>query len=89
MNRTIRRLMMLFLGVFALSTAAVVVYQVGWAAPGQRCEAEGNWWDWRGRTCARPVLISDITGRVIDNPKQREAAKAAAAKARGAGPPAP
>lgn len=89
MNRTIKRLMLIFLSAFALSTVGVIVYQVGWVIPGRRCEAKGDWWDWRGRTCAHPVLISDITGRVIDNDEQRKAAKAAAAKARGEAPPAP
>jgi len=88
MNRTIKRLMLIFVGAFALSTVAVIVYQVGWVIPGQRCESNGDWWDWRGRTCAHPVLISDITGRVIDNDAQRKAAKAAAAKARGEAVPA-
>ena len=84
MNRTIKRLMLIFVGVFALSLVAVTVYQVGWAMPGQACEARGDWWDWRGRTCARPVLISDITGRVIDTPEQRKAAKQHAAKVKAA-----
>ena len=84
MNRTIKRLMLIFVGAFALATIGVVVYQVGWAVPGQACETRGDWWDWRSRTCARPVLISDITGRVIDSPQQRKAAKEAAAKARAA-----
>lgn len=84
MNRTIKRLMMIFVGAFALSAAGVVVYQVVWAMPGQRCEAQGDWWDWRGRTCAHPVLISDITGRVIGNDEQRQAAKENAARTKAA-----
>ena len=89
MNRTIKRLMLIFAGAFAVSVVGVVVYQVGWAMPGQACEARGDWWDLRGRTCARPVLISDITGRVIDTPEQRAAAKEHAAKVRAAATPAP
>ena len=80
MNRTIKRLMMLFLGVFAISVVGVVAYQVVWAMPGQACEEQGHWWDWRERVCARPVLISDITGRVIDTPAARAAAKQNAAR---------
>jgi len=82
------RLKLLFLGVFALSSAGVFVYHVGWVWPRNACEARGDWWDWRTRTCAHPILISDITGRVIDNGQVRAQAKAAAAKARSAAPPA-
>nr|QQZ50166.1 hypothetical protein JKL49_27155 [Phenylobacterium glaciei] len=67
--------MLIFVSAFALSVVAVVVYQVGWVIPGQACESKGDWWDWRGRTCAHPVLISDITGRVINNDDQRKAAR--------------
>ena len=87
MNRTIKRLMLIFVGAFALSVVGVVIYQVGWVMPGQACESKGDWWDWRGRTCAHPVLISDITGRVIDTPDQRKAAKAHAAEVRAAARP--
>jgi len=72
----INRLKLLFLGVFALSSAGVFVYHAVWVWPRQACEAKGDWWDWRGRTCAHPVLISDITGRPIK--EKRDAAKAAA-----------
>ena len=76
MNRTINRMMLIFLGVFLISAAVVVVYQYVWVIPGQTCESSGDWWDWRQRTCAHPVLISDITGRVIINDKALAAAKA-------------
>ena len=85
MNRTIDRLKLIFLAVFAISSVGAFVYHIGWVWPGQKCEAAGDWWDWRSRTCARPVLISDITGRVIQNDEARNAAKADAAKARSAG----
>jgi hypothetical protein len=85
MNRTIDRLKLIFLAVFAISSVGAFVYHIGWVWPGQKCEAAGDWWDWRSRTCARPVLISDITGRVIQNDEARKAAKADAAKARAAG----
>lgn len=85
MNRTIDRLKLIFLAVFAITSAGAFVYHIGWVWPEQKCEAAGDWWDWRSRTCARPVLISDITGRVIKNDETRNAAKADAAKARAAG----
>lgn len=82
MNRTIDRLKLIFLGLFALLSAGALVYHVGWVWPGKKCEAAGDWWDWRTRTCAQPILISDITGRPIVNKASRDAAKADAAKAR-------
>ncbi|HEY9235734.1 MULTISPECIES: hypothetical protein [Phenylobacterium] len=82
MNRTIDRLKLIFLGLFAVMSAGVFVYHVGWVWPGQKCEEAGDWWDWRSRTCAHPILISDITGRVIKDNATREAAEAQAAKAR-------
>jgi hypothetical protein len=82
MNRTITRLKLIFLSVFAILSVGTFVYHIFWAWPGQKCEAAGDWWDWRSRTCARPLLISDITGRVIKDNTTHEAAKAHAAKAR-------
>lgn len=84
MNRTIDRLKLIFLAAFAILSAGTFAYHIGWVWPGQKCEEAGDWWDWRSRTCASPVLISDITGRVIKNDETRNAAKADAAKARAA-----
>ncbi|WP_374471486.1 hypothetical protein [Phenylobacterium sp.] len=77
MNRTIPRLMLIFLGVFAILSVGVVVYQVGWVIPGKRCAEAKKWWDPDERVCATPVLISDITGRTIQD-KQAEAEARAA-----------
>lgn len=85
MNRTIDRLKLIFLGLFAVLSVGALVYHIGWVWPGQKCEAAGDWWDWRSRTCARPILISDITGRVIKDDASRAAAEAEAAKARAKG----
>jgi len=82
MNRTIDRLKLIFLGLFAVMSAGVFVYHVFWVWPGDKCEAAGDWWDGRTRTCAKPILISDITGRVIKDEATRKAAKADAAKSR-------
>lgn len=82
MTRIIDRLKLIFLGLFVILSAGTLVYHVGWAWPGQKCEEAGDWWDWRSRTCARPILISDITGRVIKDDKTRAAAEADAQKAR-------
>lgn len=77
MNPTIERLQLVFLAAFAVLVVGVVVWQVGWAVPQKRCESAHKWWDPAGRVCAQPVLISDITGRTIED-KQAEAAATAA-----------
>jgi hypothetical protein len=77
MNRTIDRLKLIFLGIFALANVGILVWQVGWAWPEQKCTEAKKWWDGSQRVCAQPILISDITGRVIADPQARaEAMKA-------------
>jgi hypothetical protein len=73
MNPTVERLKLIFLGVFAVLLVGIVVLQVGWIWPRQACEKDHKWWDNSQRVCAQPVLISDITGRTIQD-KQAEAA---------------
>ncbi|RAK59186.1 hypothetical protein DJ021_04910 [Phenylobacterium hankyongense] len=73
MNPTVERLKLIFLGVFAVMLVAIMVWQVGWIWPRQACEKDHKWWDNSQRVCAQPVLISDITGRTIQD-KQAEAA---------------
>jgi len=83
MSRIINRLKLVFLGVFAVLTAGVFGYHAYFVWPGERCEAKGRWWDPETRICARPVLISDITGRTLPEKKAAEARAAAAAAAEG------
>jgi hypothetical protein len=71
MNPTLERLKLIFLGLFAVLTVAMMIWQVGWIWPRQACEKEHRWWDDSQRACAQPVLISDITGRVIADPQAR------------------
>ncbi|HEY8573160.1 hypothetical protein [Phenylobacterium sp.] len=77
MNPTINRMTLVFLGVFVVAVIGVGVWTVGWAIPAKRCESNHKWWDHAQRVCATPVLISDITGRTIQD-KQAEAAARAA-----------
>lgn len=77
MNRNIARLMAAFLVIFAVGSIGSIVYQVMWANPAEACEKARKWWDAKHRVCATPVLISDITGRTIQD-KQAEAAARAA-----------
>jgi hypothetical protein len=80
MYRLIDRIKLLFLAIFAAVTAAMLIYHFGWVRPAQKCEVEQHkWWDPAGRVCATPVLISDITGRTIED----KAAEAEALKAIG------
>ena len=85
MNPTIDRLKVIFLGIFAVANLGILVWTVGWAWPEERCLGNHTWWDATARVCAQPVLTSDITGRMITDPK----ARAEALKAIGRGPPPP
>ncbi|MFN3816288.1 hypothetical protein [Brevundimonas sp.] len=63
MYLSFKRLGFLFLIVFAVLLIGVVIFRVFWTAPGDRCEADGGWYDIQTRTCATPIYIPDITGR--------------------------
>ena len=77
MNPILERLKIIFLTAFVALTAALLIWQVGWLWPQQKCEKAHRWWDNSQRICAQPVLISDITGRVIADPQAHaEALKA-------------
>ena len=76
MNPVIDRLKIFFLGLFLVISTGILVVHYVWVWPGQQCEAAHNWWDWRTRTCAHPIPISDLTGRIIKDDASRDAAKA-------------
>jgi hypothetical protein len=84
MNPNIERLKLIFLGLFAVICAIVIVWQIVWIVPEHRCEKAHKWWDNGQRVCATPVLISDITGRTIQDKEAAAAARAAIGR-----PPAP
>jgi len=71
MNPVIDRLKLIFLGVFLVINAGVAVWEFGWQLPRQNCEKAGKWWDNADRLCGVPILTSDITGRMIDNPQAK------------------
>lgn len=58
-----KRLAFLFLAVFAVLVACIIVFHIYWKEPGERCEAQGGWYDIEARVCATPIYIPDITGR--------------------------
>jgi hypothetical protein len=83
MPNWVNRLKLIFLVAFGALSAAAVIYHFYWLRPAQRCEIEERkWWDAQRRVCATPILISDITGRTI----QDKAAEAQARKAIGRAP---
>jgi hypothetical protein len=53
----------MFISAFAFSCAAVVLYQVYYIIPRDRCEAAGHWWDPQSRICGVPITLSTLTGR--------------------------
>jgi len=71
MHRTFERLKVIFLATFAILVTATFIWQVGWIWPRENCEKAHKWWDNSQRVCAQPILISDITGRVIAGPRAR------------------
>jgi hypothetical protein len=81
MNPTIERLKLIFLGIFAVANVGILIWQVGWAWPEQKCTEARKWWDGSERVCAQPILISDITGRVIADPQARAEAMKAVGRA--------
>lgn len=63
MNRTIDRLKIIFLGIFAVGVVAIWGYQIFWVWPAKQCEQQRRWWDGATRTCATPLYIPALTGR--------------------------
>ena len=78
MSNLIRRVFRITAAFFLVTCLVLLVVQVVWITPGQDCERAGKWWDWRQRTCAQPIQISDITGRPITDRSSHDAAKAEA-----------
>ena len=60
--------------LLGLAVVGLLIWHFGWELPRQRCEAARKWWDPGQRVCATPILTSDVTGRLIDNPQAREEA---------------
>jgi hypothetical protein len=80
---TYARLRWIFVGIFVVANIGILVWTLGWARPEEKCTGEHRWWDASTRVCATPILTSDITGRIIADPK----ARAEALKAIGRTPP--
>lgn len=63
MYLSFKRLSFIFLAIFAVLIVAMLAFERFWVEPGDRCEAEGGWYDIETRVCAQPIYIPDITGR--------------------------
>ena len=65
MNRflTMRRLSILFFGIFAVLVAGAFAFQRFYVAPEEKCESQGRWWWAEERRCVTPTYLPDITGR--------------------------
>ena len=65
MNRflTMRRLTILFMGIFAVLVAGAFAFQRFYVAPEEKCESQGRWWWAEERRCVTPTYLPDITGR--------------------------
>jgi hypothetical protein len=81
MNRTIDRLKLIFLGVFAVGCVALWAFQIFFVMPAKKCDAQGQWWDSATRICARPIYIPDLTGRPEGMSRKEWSDKKAAEKA--------
>lgn len=59
---TMKRLSVLFLSTFAVLVGATLAWQALVKAPGDRCVADGGWWDPDKGVCAQPMSIAEIEG---------------------------
>ncbi len=63
MGRFIHRVMWVFLGLFGLAAVTVIVYQLLYTGPEQRCLQAHHWWDSGQRVCGTPISLPLITGK--------------------------
>ncbi|EGF92503.1 hypothetical protein ABI_09400 [Asticcacaulis biprosthecium C19] len=63
MKSKITTLKYYFVGLFAVLSLAVTVWQLMYEIPRKQCEDAGNWWSYKYRQCAQPMRIYDLTGR--------------------------
>lgn len=60
---TMRRLTLLFGGIFAILVAGAFAFQRFYVEPAEACEQSGRWWYEEGRECVQPIYLPNITGR--------------------------
>jgi hypothetical protein len=65
MKSRIPAIQLAFLIAFGVICAGLVAYQALYIWPENACEHNGDWWDPSSRTCAKPIPISQFTGRKV------------------------
>jgi hypothetical protein len=60
---SMKRLSIMFVSLFGLSTAGMLIHQHFWIDPAERCEKSGRWYYAADRSCVTPIYIPEITGR--------------------------
>lgn len=65
MNRylSMKRLGVLFVGLFAVISTGTLVFQHFWMAGERKCAADGQWYFAEEKRCVTPIYIPRITGR--------------------------
>ncbi len=69
LNKIIHRMVLFFVGAFALACVAVAVYEVMWAIPARHCNERNGWWDPATRVCGTPIFLPNLTHRPLGSPK--------------------
>lgn len=60
---SMKRLSIMFVSLFTVSTGAMLIHQHFWLSPAERCESSGRWYFAAERTCVTPIYIPEITKR--------------------------
>ncbi|MGI8841920.1 MAG: hypothetical protein ACR2F8_14240 [Caulobacteraceae bacterium] len=63
MDRWITSAKLIVLAGFLVVSAGTAWYEWAYVWPVKRCDARGDWWDFRDRQCLTPLPIWRITGR--------------------------
>lgn len=68
MDRSLNRLKVIFLGLFAASCLAVLGYHALWVWPKDRCEKRGGLWAAKWMKCGTVYSIETLTRRPLNVP---------------------
>jgi hypothetical protein len=68
MDRSLNRLKVIFLGLFAAGCLAVLGYHYFWVWPKDRCEKRGGLWAEKWMKCATVYSIETLTRRPLNVP---------------------
>lgn len=70
MKSNIKRLQLIFLGLFVVGSLSVFTYHYTWVWPKARCDARGEGYAWAGKwmKCATVYPIETLTRRPLNVP---------------------